>query len=149
MRNSLRLLIIVGEAVLVITMAGFALVLIGFKAAQTRVEGQLLGASAVFVPIGACAWWIFPKLQSYYSRSQARAAVIAFAIFTPISFIVAIFLSPISGGYAEMLVGPRFFGLVGAFIGIVAITTFLSFTACALVLWITHRIGPPAETDSP
>jgi hypothetical protein len=156
MRGPLRLFIVVAEAALILTTAWFALVLVamavGLKpdlAPLTPTHGDILVGVTFVLTIVAAAWWLFRRLHSHWTKREARAVAVAFGIFAPISFIVAIFLSPITGGYTEMLTGRRFVGLVGAFVGIAVITALLSFIACALVLWITRRIVTLEQHDLP
>jgi hypothetical protein len=91
----------------------------------------------------------FRRLRSHWAKREAKAAAIAFGIFAPLSFIVATFLSPITGGYTEMLVGRRFFDLVGAFLGVAVITALLSkvnFPANAAAIKL--RVGILAQRRS-
>lgn len=123
-----------------VAFGSFAIVLIVFKPSLPSGQGEAVGAAAVFLPVGIAAWWMFRRLLATYPRSEAWAAAIAFGAITPLSLIVSVFLAQIPGSYANILVGPRFFGLLGAFFGIVVMSTFLSFLACSLVLWITRKI---------
>jgi len=140
MRDTMRLFVVVGKAAVIVACGGFALALIGVKAAHTPGREEILGVMEAFLPPGIAAWWIFRELRTFYARRDAQVAAITFATFTPFFLLVGLVLSPISGGYAEMFIGLRFFGLVGAFVGITVITTLLSFIACSLVLWIRRRI---------
>jgi hypothetical protein len=145
MRSLFRLFVIVAKAALIVTAGSFALVLtavsFGLKSMQRPAAGEILVAAAsAFIPAGVAIWWMFPKLRTVYPRREARAVSTAFALFTPISLVVALVLAQIPGGYAQSLIGPQFFGLVGALLGTVVMTGFLSFLVCALVLRVTQLI---------
>ncbi len=149
-----RFFIVVAEAALILTTLWFALVLISMAVGidpdrAPPIRTDILGGVTFLLTIGATTWWFFRRLRSHWAKREAKAAAIAFGIFAPLSFIVATFLSPITGGYTEGLVGRRFFGLVGAFLGVAVITALLSFIACSLVLWITRRIVSLEQHDSP
>jgi hypothetical protein len=138
------LLIVIGKAALIATVGEFALVLsvLGFKIAVTPGEQQILKATVmfllVFLPIGIAAWWIFQKLQARYTRREARAVATAFGVFTPVSLAVATVLSQLPGGYAASL--GRSFSVVGVFVGVVVMTTLLSFLVCLFTLRMTRLI---------
>jgi hypothetical protein len=142
MRDIFRLSVIVGKAALIVTTGCFALVLasmmLGFKPDIKPIEGEILGVVACFIPIAVATVWISRKLRAVYPRREARALSIAFGLFTPISLGVSLVLAEITGGYAEALAEPRFFDLIGAFIGTAVITAFLSLLVCALVLRVTR-----------
>jgi hypothetical protein len=142
MRDAVRLFVIVGKAALIVTAGAFALVWtstqLGFDPNLKPVRGEILGALACFIPIGIATAWMLRKLLTVYPRREARAVTIAFGLFTPVSLLVSLILSEITGGYAEALAKQRFFGLIGAFVGCVVITAFLSFLVCALVLRVTR-----------
>ena len=142
MSDTFRLFVIVGKAALIVTTGCFALVLasmmLGFKPDIKPIEGQILGVVACFIPIAVATAWIYRKLRAVYPRREARALSTAFGLFTPISLVISLVLAEITGGYAEFLAGRRFFGLIGAFMGAVLITAFLSFLVCSLVLRVTR-----------
>jgi hypothetical protein len=100
-------------------------------------------AIIVFLPIGATSWWLFRRLQNQYTSRESRNVAIAFAVFTPISLLISGPLAVIPGAYAGFLGRP--FGLVGAVVVMVAITSLLSFVASALALWITRWIKSVRE----
>jgi hypothetical protein len=151
MRDTFRLFVIVGKAALIVTIGGFALVwtsmLLGFKPDLKPVRGEILGVLLCFLPIGVATAWMFRKLLTVYPRREARAVSIAFGLFTPISLGVSLVLAEITGGYAEALAGRRFFGLIGAFIGTVVITAFLSLLVCALVIRVTRLAISVEQSD--
>jgi len=115
----------------------FTLVVAGSKLAVTRAEEAVLAATAIFLPGSIGAWWIFRRLQTHYTKREARAVAIGFAVFMPMSLAIANPLAQIPGGYAAIL-GPSF-GLIGAVAGIVVMTTLISFLLCSLALWVTRR----------
>jgi hypothetical protein len=92
-----------------------------------------------FLPAGIVARWMFRRLQAHCTKREARAVAIAFTVLAPVSFGIAILLSEISGGYAELLLGSPF-ALVGAFAGIVAIATIVNFVLCLFTLRFTRHI---------
>jgi small-conductance mechanosensitive channel len=138
MRDKFRLFIVVGKAAL-ITTAGCLVPLLTLKLALTRSEQGTLTLIAIILATGIATWWIFRKLQTGYTRREARAMATTFAILAPVSLAIAMLLSLIPGGYAEMLLGSHF-APVGAFAGIIAMTTILDSLLCLLTLWMTRRI---------
>jgi hypothetical protein len=150
MSDAFRLLVIVGKAAFLVTAGLCALMLgifsLGFDTQSKSVGLEILVAVAVFLPIGIATGWIFRKLRTVYPRREALAVSTAFGLITPGSMVVSVVLADISGGYAEMLAGPRFI-LVGVFVGLVAVTGFLSFIACALVLRVTQLIISVERSD--
>jgi len=145
MRDKFWLFIVVGEAALMTTTGYIALVLgvLGFKIVTTLGEPQILKAAIgfllVFLPTGFATWWIFRKLQARHTRREARAVATAFGVFTPASLLIAIVLAVVPGSYAELLLGSPF-APVGAFVGIVLMTTILNFRVCLFALSMTRRI---------
>ncbi|HWR37704.1 MAG TPA: hypothetical protein VN622_17720 [Clostridia bacterium] len=149
MRTTFRLCVIIGVASLITTATYFGLILALLPLLQkpnlpTAVQVPVL-AVVVLTPVGVAAWWIFKKLRPDYSVRTARAAAIAFTVFTPISLGVAFPLSTIVGAYSEGLAGYPFFGFAGAFVGVVIITALLSFVPCAFTLWIARHDGGGAH----
>ena len=151
-RSLFRLFVIVAEAAFIVTAGCFGLVLaavlLGFKPEQIPATGEMLGTAALlFILVAAAIRWMFRRLRTVYSRREARAVSTAFGLFTPVSLAVALVLAEITGGYAEILVGRRAFGLVGAFLGTMVITGFLSFVVCALVLRVTQLAISVEQSD--
>jgi hypothetical protein len=68
-----------------------------FKIVLTHGEEEILAATVAFLPPGIAAWWMFRKLQAYYTRREARAVAITFAVLAPVSFGIAFLLSEIRG----------------------------------------------------
>jgi hypothetical protein len=98
-------------------------------------------ALAVLTPIGVAVWRIYKKLRPDYPARTARKGATAFGVFIPVSLGVAFPLSTLVGGYSEDLARLPFFGLVGAFVGVVILTALLSLVPCALMLWIDRHDG--------
>jgi fumarate reductase subunit C len=152
MSDKLWLFIVVGKATLITILVLFGLVLgvLGFKTGMTSGEQQILKATVVFLlvllPAGIATWWIFRKLQSHYTRREARAVATAFAVFTPVSLAVAMVLSPIGGGYAAFL--GRASGPVGAFVGIVVMATIPNFLVCLFTLSMTRQVVKLESTQN-
>jgi hypothetical protein len=141
MREAFRLSVIVGKAAFIVTAWWCALMIgifsSGYDPQANSVVLEILVVVAVFLPIGIATGWIFRKLQTVYSRREARAVSTAFGVFTPVSLAVSIVLAQLPGGYAEMLAGPHAV-LVGVFAGLAVLTGFLSFLVCILVLRVTQ-----------
>lgn len=144
MRNTFRLFLIFTVASLITTTAYFGLVLavapVLHKGSVPRGVQAIGLVLTVLTPIGGGAWWIAKKLREDYPQRTVRAVAIAFVILTPVSLGIAVLFSTLIGAYAEGFGGQPFFGLVGAFLGIVILVAVQSFIACSLVLWITRRI---------
>jgi hypothetical protein len=151
MCDTLRLFIIVGKAALLVTAGTFLLVLpvvlTGFRPQLTTAEEAALGALMLLVPNGAAVWWASRKLRTVYAKREARALSVAFGVFTPVSLLVALVVSP-TFGFFEPLLGHSFV-FVGVFLGIAALTALLSFLVCALVLRITRLAISVEQGDRP
>jgi hypothetical protein len=108
------------------------------KIAVAREAEAPMGITAAVLPSGVAACWLFRRLRPDHTRREARAAAVAFAVFTPISLIVAMPLAEITGGYAGFL--GHAFGFVGALAGNVAVTTAVSFVCCGFSVGIANRV---------
>lgn len=104
-------------------------------------------AVMVLTPIGVAVWWIFKKLRPNYSARTVRKGAIAFGVFMPVSWGVAFPLSTLLGAAVGDWAGIHFFGLVGAFVGVVAMTALLSLVPCAFTLWIERHDGEAHQTQ--
>jgi hypothetical protein len=139
--NSRFLLIQVLKASLITTTAAFMVVFaiqalkLNLTPTQEEVTGLILGC----LPGGMAAWWMFRKLQTRYTKREARLTAITLAVFTPVSLLGAVFLAEITGGFAASLWNPL--GLVGAFAGTVLVTAALNSGPCMLVSWLARRAG--------
>jgi hypothetical protein len=151
MRDTFRLLIIVGKATFVATGGLFALILtltrLGFNPDHNSVWLKILVLAACILPLGAANVWSYLRLRTLYPQREARAVSIAFGVFTPISLGVSMVLGELTGGYADILVRGRYSGAVGAFIGAVVIAAILSFLVCSLVLRITKLTISVEQSD--
>jgi hypothetical protein len=151
MRDTFRLFVIVGKAVLIAAGGLFALVLtlsrFGFNPDHKSAWAEILVLAACLLPLGVATAWMFRRLRTVYPQREARAVSIAFGVFTPISLGVSMVLAEITGGYADILVRWRFSGAVGAFTGAVVIAAFLSFLLCSLVLRITKLAISVEQSD--
>jgi len=94
--------------------------------------------AAVLVPFVLGAWWMFRRLRSRYDRRLARSVTTVFVICTPIFLGAAMPLGQLIGGRAEALFGSGFAAL-GAFSGVILITTCLSFIACVVARSVTRH----------
>lgn len=143
MRTTLRLFVIVGVASLITTAMYFGVVLallpILRKPNLPRFVQVPLLAVVILTPVCFAAWWIFRRLRVNYPLRTARAAAIAFGVFTPVSLGVAFPVSAIVGAYSERLTGYPVFGFLGAFMGVAIMAAVLSFVPCAFALWIARR----------
>jgi hypothetical protein len=139
-----------GQSALLVSTGGYAVpfiaVSMGFKDLDNKLVDVLM-AAVWLVAFGLAIWWMFHKLRAPYTRREARAIATAFGVFTPVSLVLALVLSEISGGYGEWLIGHPWGGLAGAFVGTVAITALLNFIVCWIVLTVT-RLTMSLE-DSP
>src|ERR1700732_1320954 len=121
MRDAFGLFLIVGKAAIIVTGGCFVFllmaVLIGFRPEPLLVEKAILGAVIVLLPTGVSVWWTFRKLRKLYARREARAVCIAFAVFTPVSLLVAFGLGPLFG-YVQISGAPQVIGVLSVFMGI-------------------------------
>jgi hypothetical protein len=141
MQDKVRLLVVVSKAASTAMIGGFALVIavMGSKIVHSGVGEKILGLIAAFLPIGTAVWWIFGKLQAFCTRREARAVTVAFAMFSPIWFGGAILLSELTGGYAEVLLGSPF-ALLGVLVGLVGVSSLVSFGMCLFTWSVTRQI---------
>jgi hypothetical protein len=150
MEFPLQLSLTTGQSALLVSTGGYAVpfiaVSMGFKDLDNKLVDVLM-AAVWLVTFGLAIWWMFHKLRALYTRREARAIATAFGVFTPVSLVLALVLSEISGGYGEWLMGDAWGGLAGAFVGTVAITALLNFMVCWIVLTVT-RLAISLE-DSP
>jgi drug/metabolite transporter (DMT)-like permease len=141
MRDNFRLLVIVGKAALIAAGGNFAVVLtlsrIGFNPDHKSTWLGIFVLVACLLPLGLAMVWTHRKLRTVYQPRGARAASIAFSLFTPISLLVSIVV-PIPGAYALDIGGPKFLALIGFVLGTVVTTALLSFVVCVLVLRVTR-----------
>jgi hypothetical protein len=141
MEFPLQLSFTTGQSALLVSTGGYAVpfiaVSIGFKELDNKLVDVLM-AAVWLGAFGLAIWWMFHKLSALYTRREARAIATAFGVFTPVSLVVALVLSEISGGYGELLVGHPWGGLAGAFVGTLAITALLNFIVCWIVLSVTR-----------
>lgn len=127
--------------------------LLGFPTGRAPAEpspGQLAGLAVVLLgPVVLSAWWLFRRLGTHYNRREARAAMVAFALASLPAMAVSAPLAIFPGAYLNRLLTPRIFGLVGAFVGTVAMVTLLTFLACTSALWLARRTGKPGADAPP
>ena len=154
MRDTFRMLIVVGEAALMVAVGCCTLIPILVRSPSLSNPPTSLQTIAtilaVAVPTGLATWWVFRKLQPYFSRREARAVAIAFAVFTPVALAIALLLYAIPGSIAAPLLSKSRFGFLAALlVGIALMTALLSFSACALALWIMRRTERAESHDLP
>jgi hypothetical protein len=141
MEIPVQLALTTGQSALLVSTGGYVVpfiaVSMGFKDLINKLV-EVLFATVWLVALGLAIWWMFHKLRSLSTRREARAIATAFGVFTPVSLVLALVLSEISGGYGEWLVGHPWGGLAGAFVGTVAITALLNFMVCWIVLRLTR-----------
>ena len=145
MRNVRYLILAVGEGALLLTVAAFALgigAVLVFGSSRPPAAPSVAQAAAlvvvILVPVGAGAWWIFRRLRNRWQRREALAVAISFAVFSPLSLVVAMPLAVIPGGYAGYFGRP--FGLIGAFVSIVLMLWLATFLPSAFILWLLRRL---------
>ena len=152
MRDAFGLFLIVGKAAIMVTGGCFAFplmaLLIGFRPEPISFEKAILAAVIVLLLTAVAVWWTFLKLRKLYARREARAVCIAFAVFTPVSLLVAFGLSPLFG-YVQISDAPQVIGVLSGFMGIAFVTAVLSFLVCALVLRVTRLAISVEQDDRP
>ncbi len=133
-------------ASLIATTAYFVpvLVVLAFHLSLTRHGEEMLGMVMAVLPSGLAAYLLFRRLRNRYSTRPALWTSIVFAIFAPVSLLVAIVLAPFPGGYADLLLGGPF-AWIGAFVGIIVVTTILTFGPSLFTLWLSKRGGGRAQ----
>lgn len=136
---------VVGESTLVLTVAAFALAfaaVLVFGTSRPPARPSIAQAIALVVvivlPVGIGVWRIFRKLRNRWQRREALAVAICFAVFSPLSLVVALPLAVIPGGYTGYLGRP--FGLIGAFVSIVLMLWLATFLPSAFILWLLRRL---------
>ncbi len=141
MRDKLWLFIVVGKAALITTVVVFALAMGALRSrfVVTPNGEEMLAAALALLLTGMPALWMFQTLQARLTRREARAVAISFVVLAPAWLGLAMLSGEISGGYAAMFLG-SFFGLAGAFVGVVLMATFVSFMLCLFTLSITRHI---------
>jgi len=139
MEFPVQLSLTTGQSALLVSTGGYVVpfiaISLGFENLNKKLVDALI-AAVWLVAFGLAVWWMFHKLRAFYTRREARAIATAFGVFTPVSLVLALLLSEISGGYGEWLVGHPWGGLAGAFAGTNAITALLNF----IVYWIVLRV---------
>jgi hypothetical protein len=150
MRPALRLFLVMGEAALIFTATYFALILIAVRSIIPHVligVQATAGIAGVLVPICLAAWWIFRRLRAHFAPREARAAAIAFGLFTPVPLAIGLLLGPIVGGYTGIFLGTesRLVAFSGAMMGLVVMIALMTFVPGLLAIWIMRRIGRPHQ----
>jgi hypothetical protein len=142
MNTATKLLSDLAIASLAATTAYFVPVLtvLAFHLSLTRNGEEMVGVIMAFLPSGLAAYLLFRRLRNRYNSRAALWTSIVFLIFAPASLLVAIVLAPFPAGHAELLLGSPFF-LVGAFVGMIVITTTLTFGPSLFTLWLSRRGG--------
>lgn len=140
MRDKLWLLTVAGKAALITTGGIFALTfaLTGSKNLATRGADEIFLIMAL-IPVVIAAWWMFRKLQLRCTRREAAAVATLVAVLTPVSVGAGMLFGELSGGLTEYVLG-LLFPLVGAFVGVVVMTTLINFALSLLTLWMTRQI---------
>jgi len=105
MHDKLWLFVVVAKSVCIAAIGVFSpvLAILGFHVTLTRGMETVLGLVMAVFPIGIACWWMFRRLQAHWTRREARAVTLAFAMFSPIWFGAGILLSEFTGGYADLL----------------------------------------------
>ncbi len=147
------LFVTVAEGAILFTVASWALVvMLGLVLPRAfmpdrSILSEIIAILAVFVPDGLATWWLFRRLRTGRSRSDARRAATAFAISAPVVLGVGYLLGGLVGGYAEVWLGSWFIlPAVVAFI-----IAMMSLIPGGVVMWALHPSGgvePVVESDS-
>jgi hypothetical protein len=146
MNTATKLLNDLAIASLAATTAYFVpvLIVLAFHLSLPRQGEEMVGVVMAFLPSGLAAYLLFRRLRNRYSSRAALWTSIVFLILAPASLLVAVVLAPFPAGHAELLLGSPFF-LVGGFVGIVVITTILTFGPSLFTLWLSKRGGRPQQ----
>jgi len=126
--NRRWLLLVDAQAALLLTTGCFVLVLIGtgLRFAFSHTEESVLAIGAVLAVSAGTALWIFRRLQTRYTREEAKAVAKAFAVLGPVALAISFPLGVFPGALTGQLFGSAF-ALVGALSGVVGIVTLISF----------------------
>jgi len=145
MRNILRFMTVVGQAALLLTLAFFVTAWIAVPHLSpsnvNKLGGKIALIAAFIIPLGVAFWWMFHKLQSYYSRREALAASVAFAVVAPVPLAIGLVLGTTVGrSYADVIfrTQSRAVAFTGAVAGTVVIIILMALIMSALALWITR-----------
>jgi hypothetical protein len=138
MHHALRLFILVAKASLLVTVGCFAIIATGFTFVTTPGVRAAPVVLAVLLSAGGAAWWMFQRLQIYFTQRESRSVARTFGVFTPVSLSFAMLFGEISGGDTAAYLSTGW-ALFGAFAGVVVFTTVTNFGVTAFALWITRQ----------
>ena len=145
MRLMLRLLLIAAEATFLVAVGCFGAVLLTAKlfpqANGPAIAQKSMICLAFMIFLGVATWAAFRQLRAYYSRREARALTTAVAVFIPLSIAISMPLIPFFA--IQKNIYELFASLIFAS---GAMTTVVTYGACAVVLWITRRIERVEQT---
>jgi hypothetical protein len=129
----------VAKAVLLMETGTFVVVLATMSFASTRIAQTILGLIAAVLSVAFPTWWMHRKLQTVFTRREARAVVITFAVSGPFLLALSMPFGFISGGAGEVVFNSRLAAGLGAFLGVAVVCTVLCFLTTALALSVTKQ----------
>jgi hypothetical protein len=146
MRETFRFVTIVGRAAVLLTLGLFVTSLIAAPhlppSKINGLSGALMAIPVFGIPLGLAAWWMFRKLQSCYSRREARAVSITFAAFAPVPLAIGFVLGTLVGGYTGVILRTqsRSVAFAGTVVGLLVMVAVIALIPSAIALSITRRI---------
>jgi MFS family permease len=144
MGDRTRLYVSICAASLIVVTINFAIVVSALatiphvRAIDVKSLEKFAVVAVVVLPIGAASLWLFRTLQAGFTRHESKKVAMGFALFTPISLAVSMLFAEMSGGYAASLWGSSF-GLLGAFVGAIAMTALLNLALGSFSLWAARH----------
>ena len=90
------------------------------------------------VPLAAAAAWVFRVLQRDYSRREAAAAAVSYAVFAPFAVAAGLLVALVPGSYADLALGPPF-GFIGSLAGFLFVVVALSVPICLLAVRFARK----------
>lgn len=103
-------------------------------------RGEVIVGAIFVITLGAVVWGMLRKLQSHYSRREARAVTVTFAAVSPVLMGIGFVLGMTVGGFADVAFGTQ--SDVVAFacvvVGSAAVTALLMLLVSGLAMGITR-----------
>jgi len=136
-----RLFVILAKAALLLTGAFWALVLGMMLPAMHRMSPDTNAtgaATAVLIPDGLAAWWVFRKFRVDRSRHDALKITVAFAVSAPLVLGIGNLVGYVVGGYAEVFLGSSF---ILPAVAAVTITLMGLLVPTAVLAWVRPHLA--------
>ncbi len=131
-----RLFMTVSEAAVLYALLGYAIVLIPWISVSFG-GALIIFVTAFLAPDILAACWVFHRLKTTRSRSEAHRAAISFAISAPVVLGVSNVLGELVGGYAEVYLGSHFI-LPSIFLSVILLLTLIP---SVVISWVLHPSG--------